>query len=90
MGRVEDRRLRALERRAQYWAWDVATSKLEVEELSAAADWYGVALEADAAEGRRPDPTPEQAQAVEKLEVLYEQALREGGPPELRFPETLG
>jgi hypothetical protein len=68
----------------------VATGKLELEELRAVGDWYGPALEADAAEVRRPDPTPEQAQAVKKLHVLYEQALREGGPPELRFPEAPG
>lgn len=79
MGRVEERRLRQLELCAEGAAWDAATSRLDLDELLAIAAWYSPALEADAAGVRRPQPTPEQAQAVVKWHALYEEAYREGG-----------
>jgi hypothetical protein len=78
MGRVEERKLRALERRADEAAWRVATTRLAADDLHAIIPWYARALQADDVGANRPPPTPEEEQALERWVALYERARLEG------------
>jgi hypothetical protein len=93
MGRVEARRLAALERRAEEAAWRVATTRLGTEDLHAVIPWYETALEADGAGAKRPRPTPEEQQALELWVGLFEHARLEGwgtDPPPGLAPDAIG
>ena len=78
MGRVEERRLRELERRAEQGAWRVATTRLGEEDLYTIIPWYERALRADAVGAKRPRPTPEEQQALNRWVGLFERARSEG------------
>jgi hypothetical protein len=78
LGRVEDRRLAALERRAREAASRVGTNRLSDEDLEILTPWGARALEADAAGVSRPLPTPEQARAIERWSAEIDRAYHEG------------
>ena len=78
MGRVEERRLRELERRAQKAAERVATQRLPDGALAALTPWYGRCLEADAAGEKRPWPTPEEHDALLLWLSLQDEAYAQG------------
>ncbi len=78
MGRLEDRRLRELERRAERAAWRVATTRLDDDDLHTLTPYVARALGADDARVKRPRPTPEEQQALNRWAALYERAHLEG------------
>ena len=78
MGRVEERRLRALERRALEAAREVASMRLGADDLDALGPYLERVLEADAAGAERPRPTPKSSKPST------------GGPPRPSAPTTKG
>jgi hypothetical protein len=78
VGRVEERRLRDLERRALEAARQVASMRLHPDDLDALAPYLERVLEADAAVVERPRPTPEEEQAFDRWAAETERAFREG------------
>ncbi len=78
MGRIEQRRLAALERRAEQGAWQAATMRLPDDVLRAITPYAERVLEADKVGAGRPRPTPEEQQALDQWYGLYERARLEG------------
>ncbi len=78
MGRLEDRRLRELERRAEQAAWQAATMRLPNDDLFVLAPYGERAIAADSAGLNRPRPTAREQQALNRWRAEYERAYLEG------------
>jgi hypothetical protein len=89
MGRVEDRRLRELERRMERACWQAATMRLSEEDLIVLAP-FGERVVAHAERGAdRPRPSKKEREALERWATGYERARREGWG-EIDAPPGLG
>jgi hypothetical protein len=78
MGRLADRRLQELERRAERLCWQASRMRLGEEDIAVLAS-FGERVVAHA-EGAapRPRPTPEEQRALERWVAGYERARLEG------------
>jgi hypothetical protein len=87
VGRLEDRRLRELERRMERAAWRVATTRLADADVAILNTYGARVVAADNAGVNRPRPTAKERESLERWGAEYERARLEGwgwidAPPE--------